>query len=100
MLSAGASKSDFYNIASQAYHAGASGYLAGRAIWSDAFSSFPDWKAMARELESNSVEYMIKLNALTDSKALPWFEHSVYSGDVDIHPKNETFRHNYSGFGD
>ena len=100
MLSAGASKSDFYNIASHAYHAGASGYLAGRAIWSDAFNSFPDWEAMARELASSSVEYMTKLNALTDSKALPWHEHSVYSGNVDIQPKNESFRHNYSGFGD
>ncbi len=99
MLSAGASKSEFSNIVSQAYHAGASGYLAGRAIWSEAFSLFPDWEAMARDLETSSVEYMSKLNTLTDFNALPWHEHTVFSGNFDIQPKDETFRHQYSGFG-
>ena len=40
MLSAGAGKAEFRNILSHAYRAGASGYLAGRAIWLEPFGSF------------------------------------------------------------
>ena len=98
MLSAGASKAEFYNILTQAYQAGASGYLAGRAIWSEAFKLFPDWKAMTNGLDVDSIEYMKKLNTLTNTKALPWQEHPVFDGNTDIQPKNQNFRHNYSGF--
>jgi tagatose 1,6-diphosphate aldolase len=69
MLSAGASKDAFATVLELAYAAGASGYLAGRAIWWDALQSFPDLQASARQLASSGVPYFRELNALTDARA-------------------------------
>ncbi len=101
MLSAGAGKADFKNVLSHAYKAGASGYLAGRAIWLDAFAHFPDWQAMTKDLRTNSVPYMKDLNQLTDDHALPWFEHQTFAGGgAKFHPDDDSFRHQYLGFGE
>ncbi|SPJ35418.1 Sulfofructosephosphate aldolase [Kushneria phyllosphaerae] len=75
VLSAGAGKPEFRNILSPAYRAGASGYLAGRAIWLEAFGLYPDWQAMRKALEGGSVDYMRDLNARTDKSATPWHKH-------------------------
>jgi tagatose 1,6-diphosphate aldolase len=69
MLSAGASKSAFAAVLELAYAAGASGYLAGRAIWWDALRAFPDLQACARQLADSGVSYLRELNALTDTHA-------------------------------
>lgn len=99
MLSAGAGKEDFRNILTHAYRAGASGYLAGRAIWLDAFSSFPDWQEIRNGLESESVAYMRDLNQLTDAEALPWHAHALFDGDGEAFvPDDQTFRHVYGAF--
>lgn len=101
MLSAGAGKADFKNVLTHAYKAGASGYLAGRAIWLDAFSHFPDWSAIASDLRADSVPYMNDLNTLTDAQALPWFTHDVYgAAGARFQPDDASFRHKYSGFGE
>lgn len=101
MLSAGAGKVDFKNVLEHAYKAGASGYLAGRAIWLDAFAHFPDWNAISSDLKSQSIPYMKELNQLTDAQASAWFAHSVY-GDKgsSFQPDDQTFRHDYPGFGE
>ncbi|MDX1739543.1 MAG: tagatose 1,6-diphosphate aldolase, partial [Alphaproteobacteria bacterium] len=78
MLSAGAGQTEFRNILEHAYEAGASGYLAGRAIWQDAFKFYPDWAAIERGLRENGVPYMNELNKLTDRAAKAWYEHDVY----------------------
>jgi tagatose 1,6-diphosphate aldolase len=96
MLSAGAGKGAFRNILAHAYRAGASGYLAGRAIWLDAFSKYPDWAAMKADLDGDAVAYMRELNALTDSLANPWYEHGCYGGNATRFPvRDESFRHGY-----
>ncbi|MEZ5871185.1 MAG: tagatose 1,6-diphosphate aldolase [Nitratireductor sp.] len=98
MLSAGAGKPEFRNIMTHAYRAGASGYLAGRAIWLDAFRAFPDWNAIRSGLEGEAVAYMRELNSLTDKEALPFHEHECYAGRGGrFHPRDETFRHVYAG---
>lgn len=98
MLSAGANKAAFRKIMSHAYKAGASGYLAGRAIWLEAFSHFPDWDGIRRELESDALDYMRDLNALTDEMALPFGQHDVYQGEgARFHPADGSFRHKYMG---
>lgn len=74
MLSAGASMSQFKRILTYAYRAGASGYLAGRAIWAKAFERFPDMEAFEGELHREAVPYMQELNELTDKMARPWTE--------------------------
>lgn len=97
MLSAGAGKADFRNILTQAYRAGASGYLAGRAIWLEAFGHFPDWARMRAELAGEASAYMADLNALTEAEAQPWYRHSVYGGDgLAFSPADASFRHGYA----
>lgn len=100
MLSAGAGKADFRNILAHAYAAGASGYLAGRAIWLEAFGHYPDWEAMRSGLQSGSVDYMRDLNALTDQAATPWDKHAVFGSEgARFTPADQSFRHSYSDFG-
>ncbi|MFQ5553775.1 MAG: tagatose 1,6-diphosphate aldolase [Acidimicrobiia bacterium] len=65
MLSAGATKDTFLRVLRYAYRAGASGYLAGRAIWWDAFQRFPDMDAVRAELATEGVAYMDELTRLT-----------------------------------
>lgn len=72
MLSQGASMTNFRHLLHYACKAGASGYLAGRAIWAQAFQRFPDLDAMAAVLRAEGVPYMNELNALTDALAKPW----------------------------
>ncbi len=101
MLSAGSGMDEFRRILTYAYRAGASGYLAGRAIWSKAFTHFPDWEAIRSGLRGEAVEYMRSLNVLTDKEATPWNHHSVYGeGGARIVPADASFRHVYPGFGD
>ena len=69
MLSAGAGMTEFRRVLHYAYGAGASGYLAGRAIWLEAFQRFPDWVGIRDELRGAAVPYMRELNALTGTMA-------------------------------
>ena len=101
MLSAGADMAAFERILGHAYAAGASGYLAGRAIWLKAFAHFPDWEAMRADLSSDATRYMQRINVLTDDKATPWFSHPVYGengGGARLSPASAQFRHDYRGF--
>ena len=97
MLSAGAGKADFAAIVEHACRAGASGYLAGRAIWLDAFRHYPDEARMRGELEGESVAYMERLNAIVAAHARPWHAHEVYGeGGARLVPADASFRHGYS----
>ncbi len=99
MLSAGARPDEFFNVLHHAYDAGASGYLAGRAIWWDGFQLFPDLDAFRSELSTAGTRYVERLNAFTDDAALPWFEHRCY-GDAgpELDDATSTFRNTYPGF--
>ena len=72
MLSAGASQDAFRNVLHYAFEAGASGFLAGRAIWWDGFQHFPEMAQMNADLRGPAAAYMAELNALADAKASPW----------------------------
>jgi len=100
MLSAGAGMVEFKRVLHYAYAAGASGYLAGRAIWLEAFQRFPDWEGIRDELRSQAVPYMRELNSLTDSAARPWHTHPCYGpGGARVEPADWSFRHAYHGIG-
>jgi tagatose 1,6-diphosphate aldolase len=100
MLSAGAGMSEFRRVLHYAYGAGASGYLAGRAIWLEAFQRFPDWDGIRDELRGAAVPYMRELNELTGAMARPWHTHPCYgAAGARIEPADSTFRHVYAGFG-
>ncbi len=98
MLSAGAGKAEFRNVLAHAFKAGASGFLAGRAIWLDAFNNYPDWDAIRLELEGGSAEYLAEISALADSEAADWREHPCYGGTgAVLAPADSEFRHAYAG---
>lgn len=100
MLSAGAGMAEFERVLTHAYRAGASGYLAGRAIWLKAFEHFPDWTAIERDLRGEAVQYMRTLNALTDAAAQPWNRHACYGASgARVLPADASFRRVYQGFG-
>jgi tagatose 1,6-diphosphate aldolase len=100
MLSAGAGMDEFRRVLHYAYAAGASGYLAGRAIWLKAFQRFPDWDGIRDELRSEAVPYMRGLNSLTDASARPWHAHPCFgTGGARVEPADSSFRHVYAGFG-
>ncbi len=97
MLSAGAGKPEFKTILEHAYKAGASGYLAGRAIWLDAFQAFPDWDAIRAGLVGESAAYMKEISALTDAHATPWTAHECYGqSGAGFTPSDASFRHTYA----
>ncbi|GGE44566.1 tagatose 1,6-diphosphate aldolase [Actibacterium pelagium] len=99
MLSAGAGKAEFKKVLEHAFTAGASGFLAGRAIWLDAFNHYPDWDKIERDLRTGASDYMNEISALADDKAAPWFEHPCFGGSgARFTPADETFRHEYAGF--
>ncbi|MEM1314837.1 MAG: tagatose 1,6-diphosphate aldolase [Pseudomonadota bacterium] len=97
MLSAGAGKAAFRNVLAHACAAGASGFLAGRAIWLDAFQRYPDWDAMRAGLEGEGEAYMDDLNALTDAGATPWHAHPCWGeSGARFAPADASFRHGYA----
>ena len=100
MLSAGAGKPEFRKVLEHAFAAGASGFLAGRAIWLDAFKSYPDWDAIRSGLEGEARDYMADICALADSRAASWFAHPCFGEDgARFEPSDSSFRHNYPDFG-
>ncbi len=99
MLSAGAGMAEFKRVLTYAYRAGASGYLAGRAIWWQAFQRFPDLDAMAVGLRDHGAPYMEEINRLTDDAATPWFDNPAVGGTAEISGKGAEFRNGYARFG-
>ncbi len=98
MLSAGAGKPEFKSILEHAFAAGASGFLAGRAIWLDAFQAFPDWGAIRAGLEGESAAYMAEISALADAHATPWDQHDCWGAEgAQFAPADASFRHGYQG---
>lgn len=95
MLSAGATPEAFRRILHHAYAAGASGYLAGRAIWWEAGQAFPDLEAMRRGLSTDSVPYMQAINLLTDERANPWRESAGPPGAAQLENAGPNFRFEY-----
>ena len=96
MLSAGVGKSDFMNVLRLAFKAGSSGFLAGRAIWLDAFSNYPDWEKVNNELKGASASYLSEISTLADGFAVPWSKHPCYANGGNLFPhKKWDFRLKY-----
>ena len=96
MLSAGAGKADFKNVLDHAFKAGASGFLAGRAIWLDAFNHYPEWDKIRQDLEGDSSSYMSEISTLADKMASNWQSHACYGPNgARFTPADASFRHGY-----
>lgn len=98
LLSAGATPADFVRLLTYAYRSGASGYLAGRAIWATAFSHFPNLAAMEAALAEQAPAVMDEINALTDAQATPWNGHPAWRDGVTMTPSGEGFSPAYGRF--
>ncbi len=96
MLSAGAGKPEFKQVLNHAFRAGASGFLAGRAIWLDAFNNYPDWDAIDRDLMGPSADYMGEISTLADRSARDWRTHPVFGDGPQFMPNDASFRHGYA----
>ena len=75
MLSAGVSFAQFERVVEYAYAAGANGFLAGRAIWSEALESFPDLTAVASGLRVQGQGQLHRLAELTLRAGTSWHAH-------------------------
>ena len=101
MLSAGAGKPEFRKVLEHAFKAGASGFLAGRAIWLDAFNAYPDWDVIRTGLEGEASDYMSDICALADKSAANWHRHPCFgSNGAAFSPADAGFRHSYADFGE
>lgn len=76
MLSAGVSFAQFERVMEYAYAAGANGFLAGRAIWSEALASFPDLAAVASRLHEQGQGQLHRLAELTLRAGSSWHAHN------------------------
>lgn len=97
MLSAGAEKENFQNILLHAFQAGASGFLAGRAIWQASFSAYPNWQKITHGLSSEGYSYLQKISKIADKKASPWMSHRCYGQQgAALSPRDFSFKQNYN----
>ncbi len=98
MLSAGAGKEQFRRVLEHAFAAGASGFLGGRAIWLDAFQSYPDWNKIRHELETDAVAYLQSISQLADKKAHNWQQHACFGeSGAQFTPASSDFRRRTGG---
>lgn len=91
MLSAGAGMEPFRRVLAYAFRAGASGYLAGRAIWWNAFLRWPDMEAFELALAAEGVSYMERINADLRAHATPWWRRPAFAEGLDFAPGGEDF---------
>ena len=97
MLSAGAGKEEFKKVLKLAFKAGCSGFLAGRAIWLDAFKHYPNWDKIQTQLESSAKDYLYEIGEIADKSALSWNNHECYGKDGSKFPySNHKFRLQYN----
>lgn len=82
MLSAGANKESFKKVVYHASKAGASGYLAGRAIWLDAAQHYPDTAKMEAQLKKEGAAYMKELDEIVIKHGAKWFDHKSLGGKM------------------
>ena len=80
LLSAGGSQANFEHAITYACRAGASGFLAGRAVWWDALAAYPDTTAVLQALQREAVPYLQRLQALVAQQAQRWQPGVVFDG--------------------
>ena len=95
MLSSGMSKNSFFNCLKLAYRNGASGYLAGRTIWLNAFKDYPNYKKITNNLKKEGANYVKKLNTLTKKNAQSLEKHLA---NKLIQKNSFNFKNTYKGF--
>jgi tagatose 1,6-diphosphate aldolase len=98
MLSAGAGMEEFRRVLNYAFRAGANGFLAGRAIWWQAFQHYPDMGKLEAQLSDEGVRYLEEINALTDRLARPWTDAAAFGGMPALGASGHGFPSAYPAF--
>ncbi len=94
LLSAGVGPRAFALAVDLAVNAGASGILAGRAVWYDALAAYPDLGEVEHRLRTHSVPYLHELAALVE-RATPWFDHRRFGGHPRVADASPTWFRGY-----
>ncbi|MDQ3460079.1 MAG: tagatose 1,6-diphosphate aldolase [Deinococcota bacterium] len=95
LLSAGVGPREFALNLELACEAGASGFLAGRAVWLDALDSYPDLAEMRSRLVNRSLPYLGQIAALA-AGAKPWTAHRAFN-DLEVAGRGPDW---YKSYGD
>ncbi|MEX2536641.1 MAG: tagatose 1,6-diphosphate aldolase [Trueperaceae bacterium] len=96
LLSAGVRQREFALNIELATLAGASGFLAGRAVWFEALDSYPDMQGMRERLEKESLPFFRSISALADG-ALPWAAHRRFRGEPLLEGGGRGWHTRYKG---
>jgi tagatose 1,6-diphosphate aldolase len=94
LLSAGVGPREFALNVELAVEAGASGILAGRAVWYDALAAYPDLEAIKERLRERSVPYLHQLRALVE-RARPWHRHRRFGAGPTVADASPTWYRSY-----
>jgi tagatose 1,6-diphosphate aldolase len=94
LLSAGVGPREFAIDVELAVEAGASGILAGRAVWYDALAAYPDLEAVRARLRARSVPYLKQLRAIVEG-GVPWHAHRRYGGAPTVAGAASTWFEDY-----
>ncbi len=96
LLSAGVGAREFAMNLELACDAGASGFLAGRAVWLDALAAYPDLPEVERRLHRDAVPALRSLSALAE-RARAWTEHPRFAGGPRTRDGGEGWHLRYGG---
>lgn len=99
ILSAGVDIEEFLINVQIASESGASGFLAGRAVWKEFTKFFPNIEDMILWLKTTGVERYYKL-VDASSKAIPYYEHPVIQSfsNLKIEDEGESWYLTYKDF--
>ncbi|WP_313196000.1 tagatose 1,6-diphosphate aldolase [Shinella zoogloeoides] len=100
MLSAGAGMEPFRRILTYAFRAGASGYLAGRAIWWSSTEAYPDLAGFRAKLREGGLPYVDTIQASLKSYGKPWYEKPAFGGNPKMACAQPDFYAVYPGLDD
>ena len=94
LLSAGVGPTEFEADLELAFDAGASGFLAGRAVWLEAFGAYPDVAAVEAQLRRRAVPYLRSISARA-ATALPWHAHRRFADGLELEGAGEGWYRRY-----
>ena len=84
MLSAGAGFPDFAKAMTFAARAGASGFLAGRALWADLIEPYPDRDAVVSSLRAIGGLRIAELESIVKNEGRPWWPQYDWSKGLSL----------------
>ena len=83
-----------------AFAAGASGFVAGRAMWLEGFRAYPEGAGCRAGGDGAARDYMADICAMADADAADWRSHPCYgAGGAAFRPDDARFRQAYADFG-